>query len=57
MKIAPKQIEVLRLLNAHRLMDIGQIKTLAFDNVTRRACRLCLSKLQSKALGGEDRAA
>ena len=50
MTLGPKQLQVLRLLHAHRLMDVQQIKALAFEESSARACQLSLTALYRDGL-------
>ena len=43
-----KQFRVLRLLHAHRYLDVAQLTTLGFPDASRRACQACLTKLFRK---------
>ena len=59
MTSAPRQLPVLRLLHAHRLMDTPQVhahhplagrqvRALAFEHTSRRACEICLPRLHRR---------
>ena len=45
-----KQLRVLRLLHAHRYLDVAQVLALGFDDASLRACQACLTKLHRKSL-------
>ena len=47
---APRQIQVLRLLRAHRFMDVAQVHAVVFAPVSRRACQRCLTTLFRQGL-------
>ena len=47
---APRQVQVLRLLRAHRFMDAGQVHQVVFAPVSRRACQRCLTTLHAQGL-------
>ena len=47
---APRQIQVLRLLRAHRFMDVAQVHQVVFAPVSRRACQRCLTTLFRQGL-------
>ena len=50
MTSAPRQLQVLRLLHAHRLMDTQQVHALGFRGRARRTCRECLTTLYRRGL-------
>lgn len=54
---APRQIQVLRLLRAHRFMDVAQVHQVVFAPVSRRACQRCLTTLFRQGLVVRARAA
>ena len=47
--IGSKQLQVLRLLHAHRMLASGQVRSLAFERASRRACEICLQRLHRRA--------
>ena len=47
---APRQVQVLRLLRAHRFMNVGQVHQVVFAPVSRRACQRCLTTLHAQGL-------
>ncbi len=47
---APRQLQVLRLLRAHRFMDAAQVQQVVFAPVTPRSCQRCLTTLHRKGL-------
>ena len=47
---APRQVQVLRLLRAHRFMDVAQMHQVVFAPVSRRACQRCLTTLFTQGL-------
>ena len=48
--VGRKQLDVLRLLLAHRFADTSQIAALAFEDSGPRACQACLTRLHRKGL-------
>ena len=48
--IGRKQLQILRLLFAHRFADAAQITALAFPDASLRACQGCLTRLHRKRL-------
>lgn len=50
MTAAPRQLQVLRLLRAHRFMDAAQVQQVVFAPVTLRSCQRCLTTLHRKGL-------
>ena len=47
---ARRQVQVLRLLRAHRYMDAAQVHEVVYDPVSRRACQRCLTTLHRQGL-------
>ena len=47
---ARRQVQVLRLLRAHRYMDAAQVHQVVYHPVSRRACQRCLTTLHQQGL-------
>ena len=47
-RVGPRQLQVLRLLAAHRLLTTPQVQALAFETCARRTCEICLQRLHQK---------
>ena len=47
---ARRQVQVLRLLRAHRYMDAAQVHRVVYAPVSRRACQRCLTALHRQGL-------
>lgn len=54
---APRQVQVLRLLRAHRFMDAAQVHAVVFAPVSRRASQRCLTALHRQGLVARTRSA
>ena len=54
---ARRQVQVLRLLRAHRYMDAAQVHRVVYDPVSRRACQRCLTSLHRQGLVARARSA
>ena len=44
-RVGHRQLQVLRLLAAHRLLTTPQVQALAFETCARRTCEICLQRL------------
>lgn len=47
-RVGHRQLQVLRLLAAHRLLTTPQVKALAFETCARRTCEICLQRLHQR---------
>lgn len=50
-RVGARQLQVLRLLDTHRLLTTACIHAMAFETATRRTCEICLHRLHQEDWG------